>query len=95
VRVGCGYLTETDKGVAVGVGAADRRNAMQFLTNWKTTLGGIGSLLAGLTMVVALLQGDGGDGVSWSIAIGLISAGAANIFGRDADKTSAQSGAGK
>jgi hypothetical protein len=62
------------------------------LKNYKTTLGGVAAMLAGLSMLVSILQGNGSDGQTWALAIGLIGAGWAGITGRDADKSSEDSG---
>lgn len=65
------------------------------LTNWKTTLGGIGLLASGIAAAAHTLA-DGwqsGDMDLMTAAIGGITGGFAMIFARDADKSSETSGA--
>lgn len=50
--------------------------------NWKTTLGGIGSLAAGLGMVFSAISSN--DYSHMQVAIGLISTGIAGIAAKDA-----------
>ena len=51
------------------------------LRNWKTTLGGLGSIFAGLAMAFQVLTGEG-EG-SFEVAFGLISVGVAGLLARD------------
>lgn len=65
------------------------------LTNWKTTLGGIGLLCGGIAAVARTLS-DGwqpGDMELITTAVGAVTGGFAMIFARDADKSSESSGA--
>ncbi|MEZ0386102.1 MAG: hypothetical protein ACAI34_03475 [Verrucomicrobium sp.] len=69
-----------------------RKYAKGALANHKTTLAGVGSILAGLGSLVQLLMGwsDGGEVHFMDLAevIGFISLGFTGIFARDYDKTS-------
>lgn len=64
------------------------------IINWKTTLGGVASILFGLEIVVEYLstepRPESTD--SLAIALGLIATGLSCIAARDADKSSKDSG---
>lgn len=61
----------------------------KLLVNWKTTAGGIASLLGGVTLLLNMLAGnDEFTTDQLSIALGLIGTGVAGLMARDADKSS-------
>lgn len=63
------------------------------LVNWKTTAGGIASLLAGVTILLKMLSGEEPFSTDQlAVAFGLIGVGIAGIAARDADKSSQDSG---
>lgn len=62
--------------------------------SWKTTLGGLGSILSGLGMIAAAAAtGHIADPTVLVPAFGLISTGIGNIYARDNNVTSEQAGA--
>lgn len=61
-----------------------------FLTNWKTSLGGVSAILAAVSAIASILA-DGyqpGDFDQIAISIGAIGAGFSMLFARDSDKSS-------
>lgn len=65
------------------------------LANWKTSIAGLAVLGSGLTALAVAIE-DGlqlADAEPIALAVGLIAGGVAAILGRDADKSSEDSGA--
>lgn len=67
----------------------------KFIKHWRTTLGGIGSIAAGIAMVSSALLGEGDAGTSLEAGVGLISVGFAAIFSSDSSATDAEIPDGK
>lgn len=59
------------------------------LVNWKTTAGGLASILMGLVMMLKVVSGETElNADQLTIAVGLIGTGVAGLMARDSDKSS-------
>ena len=61
------------------------------MNSWKTTVGGIGSILGGLAMIFKGIAS--GEPVDFAAALAAIMAGVGLLTARDNDKTSESAGA--
>ena len=61
----------------------------KLFVNWKTTAGGIASLLGGAVLLLKMLSGDEPFSTDQiAVTLGLIGTGIAGLMARDADKSS-------
>ena len=69
------------------------KKKIPFLINWKTSAGGIASLLGGLVLLLKMFSGDDPFTTDQlAVAFGLIGTGIAGLAARDGNKSSQDNG---
>ena len=69
------------------------KKKIPFLVNWKTTAGGVASVLGGLVLLLKMFSGDDEFSTDQlAVALGLLGTGFAGITARDGNKSSQDNG---